>query len=275
MALRTVVWSILVMCFGAALAVSDMPDTKPAAKEKPAAKATGTHYSRKFNPPPKPLVSAAQALPADRIPQALNQPIDIEFIETQLCDAADAIAEHARIPVRVDPRALDDVGVQTDVPVTIKIRGVKLRSALTLILRQLDLTWTVRNDVLLITTPEAAEGMLETRVYEVADLATARDEQLRPYNDFDQLIHVITSTVKPTTWDTVGGVGSIAGFEAAGIAVLAVSGTREQHEGVETLLADLRKAKRGGADAGQPIRERPRPASKASAPRIGAEAFTP
>ena len=30
--------------------------------------------------------------------------------------------------------------------------------------------------------------------------------------DFDALIELITSTVKPTTWDTVGGPGSIAPF---------------------------------------------------------------
>jgi general secretion pathway protein D len=57
--------------------------------------------------------------------------------------------------------------------------------------------------------------------------------------DFDSLIELITSTVKPTSWDTVGGPGSIAGFETN--LSLVVSQTQEVHEEIVDLLEQLRK----------------------------------
>lgn len=57
--------------------------------------------------------------------------------------------------------------------------------------------------------------------------------------DFDSLINLITSTVKPTTWDTVGGNGSIAPFETN--LSLVVSQTQEVHEDIRDLLEQLRR----------------------------------
>jgi general secretion pathway protein D len=57
--------------------------------------------------------------------------------------------------------------------------------------------------------------------------------------DFDSLIDLITSTVKPTTWDTVGGPGSIASFETN--LSLVVSQTQDVHDDIVDLLEQLRK----------------------------------
>ncbi|MGA2035469.1 MAG: hypothetical protein ABSG68_24740, partial [Thermoguttaceae bacterium] len=57
--------------------------------------------------------------------------------------------------------------------------------------------------------------------------------------DFDSLIDLITSTVQPTTWDTVGGPGSIAPFETN--LSLVVSQTQEVHEEIVDLLEQLRR----------------------------------
>lgn len=57
--------------------------------------------------------------------------------------------------------------------------------------------------------------------------------------DFDSLIELITSTVKPTTWDAVGGPGSIAPFETN--LSLVVSQTQEVHEEIDDLLQQLRR----------------------------------
>lgn len=191
----------------------------------------------------------------EAIAKALDQPTQMEFVDTPLYDAANHLAELHKIPVVLDRKALDDVGVEVKQPVTATFKGVKLRSALNYMLRDLDLTWTVRDEALLITTPERADSMLETRVYDVADLVAARDEQLRPYNDFESLIDAITFTVQPTGWDTVGGPGSITSVEAAGITTLVVSQTYQVHEAIEKLLADLRKAKRPGAESAPPVRK--------------------
>jgi len=59
--------------------------------------------------------------------------------------------------------------------------------------------------------------------------------------DFDSEIDLITSTIQPTTWDEVGGPGSIAFFEPTLDFVLAA--TEDVHEEVDALFDGLRKMK--------------------------------
>ena len=244
---RWVLLAVMVL-FAQSGLVQGEPARKPAEKGKPA--------QAKAACPAKPAVQVGpvQAVPPEAIARALEQPIDLEFVEEPLADVVQFIGSRAKIPILLDKRALDDVGVQPDTPVTLSLKGLKLRSALGHILRQLELTWIIGDEVLLVTTPEQADARLAMRVYEVGDLVAARDEQLRPYNDFEQIIQLIISTVKPTSWDTVGGPGSIAGFEAAGITALVVSQTQEVQEEIDRLLAELRKIKRGNGEA--PVRGR-------------------
>src|SRR5205823_11644901 len=65
---------------------------------------------------------------------------------------------------------LEEASVSPDTPVTKTLRGVTLRSALRLILKDLELTYVIRDEVLQITTPEDAESQLITKVYPVGDL---------------------------------------------------------------------------------------------------------
>jgi len=276
MLLRRLLLPVLVLFVCATFAQADDPFRKPE-QAKPAvpAKAAKTAAKPKVHqeaPRPKPVatIRVMQAVPPEAVRRALEQPADVEFIETPLYDVVQYLSNTYKIPILLDRRALDDVGVQNDTPVTISLKGLKLRSVLKHLLRPLDLTWMVQDEVLLVTTTEQADAYLETRLYEIGDLVAMRDEQLRPYNDFDQLIDVITSTVQPTTWDTVGGPGSIAGFESAGITVLVVSQTQQAHEKVEDLLAALRKIRRAG-DAAPPVRKREPvpPAASSGMPTFG------
>jgi general secretion pathway protein D len=57
--------------------------------------------------------------------------------------------------------------------------------------------------------------------------------------DFDTLIDLITATIAPTTWDTVGGPGSIEGFPTN--LSLVISQTQEVHEQIADLLDQLRR----------------------------------
>ncbi len=60
-----------------------------------------------------------------------------------------------------------------------------------------------------------------------------------PQRDFDSLIETITSTVEPTTWDEVGGPGSIRSFDAT-TGMLIFSQTQETHQRTERLLEQIR-----------------------------------
>ena len=89
-----------------------------------------------------------------KIAEALNDPTQIEFLETPLEDAVGYLRDYHGIEIQVDGRALGDIGVGTDTPVTRNLKGISLRSALRLMLRELDLTYIIDNGALLITTPE-------------------------------------------------------------------------------------------------------------------------
>jgi general secretion pathway protein D len=57
--------------------------------------------------------------------------------------------------------------------------------------------------------------------------------------DFESLIELITSTIAPTTWDDVGGPGSVQQFQ--GNLSLVISQTQEVHEEIADLLEQLRR----------------------------------
>jgi hypothetical protein len=116
------------------------------------------------------------------------------------------------------------------------------------LLHELDLTYIVGDGYLMITSKTEAENMLHVRVYPVRDLVT-RDSKFRPsvlpgqpvQDDYGSLIELITSTIAPTSWDEVGGPGSIK--ENGNSASLTLGQTEDAHEETVALLAALRTAR--------------------------------
>ncbi len=105
-----------------------------------------------------------------KILAALDEPTELDFAEQPLTDVVDYLKQRHGIEIQLDQKALSDTGLGSDLPVTRAIKGISLRSALKLLLSELDLTYVIRNEVLLITSRTEAENMLGTRVYPVADL---------------------------------------------------------------------------------------------------------
>ena len=111
-----------------------------------------------------------------KIYAALDEPVSrFEFNETPLRDVIAQIRDAHDIPVELDQKALEDAGVDLDAPITQNLSGVSLRSALRLLLGNIDLTYLVKNEVLLITTTEKAQENLVVKVYPVADLVLPVD----------------------------------------------------------------------------------------------------
>ncbi len=166
--------------------------------------------------------------------------------QLSLAGFAELLRKQFSINAMLDRRALDDVGVGADSPLSAcDVSNVVLEDAIELVLGQLDLTIMVRDEVLVITTPEEAENNLETHVYPVADLLcvgrSAHDIGRGRHDDYDTLLETITSIIAPDTWDQVGGAGSIEAFPAS--RALVISATRPVHRQIGPLLETLRKAK--------------------------------
>ena len=108
--------------------------------------------------------------------ESLDKPVsNWDFNESPLRDVQRSIEDQFRIPVEIDARALEDLGLDLDTPVTQSLTGVSLRSALKRMLGPIDLAYIIKDEVLLITTKEKAEENLVVKVYPVADLVLPVD----------------------------------------------------------------------------------------------------
>jgi hypothetical protein len=106
-----------------------------------------------------------------KIYDSLDKPVEnLDFSETPLRDVIAQIQDSQGIPVQIDAKALEDAGLDLEAPITRNVSGISLRSALRLLLGDLDLTYLIKDEVLLITTKDKAAENLVVKVYPVADL---------------------------------------------------------------------------------------------------------
>jgi hypothetical protein len=75
------------------------------------------------------------------------------------------------------------------------------------------------------------------RVYPVASLVLPTPDSPPENADYDTLIDLITSSIAPESWDTVGGPGSIEAFPASRSVV--ITQTPPVHERITSLLQNL------------------------------------
>lgn len=166
-----------------------------------------------------------------RIEQALTSTLPKHGLildETPLNEAVALLRDDYEIEILFDTQALDDMGLSADEPVTCNLKNIRLGSALDLMLKQHNLTYIIRNEVLLITSEDEALSVCETRAYP-ADVMLGQSAA--------ELIKVITTTVAPNTWlENGGGEGAIAHIGDR----LVIYQTYAVHREINELLSQLR-----------------------------------
>jgi type II secretory pathway component GspD/PulD (secretin) len=230
------------------------------------------------------------------IENKLNTPVTLNFKDVPLYAVLDDIRAYHGINIWVDKNALESKGISLDRPVEIKMEGVALKTCMNLLLKNVGLTYVIREEVLQITTPEAARGKQETRTFLVTDLIipvldfdklktvqngnvpngfrqdggmsynlTATPLQT-PYSllggtnvgtptgtptegtsiqksnsptQEDQLIKLITNTIEPKSWESMGGPGTIQFFPLTN--TLVINQTTDIQEQIADLLQALRR----------------------------------
>ena len=105
-----------------------------------------------------------------RITEALQETTTFQYLDTPLADVIDDIKLRHNLPILLDVAALEDFGIGSDTPITLNLPNITLKSALRLLLSDLELTYLIQNEVMQITTVEEAETKLITKVYPVGDL---------------------------------------------------------------------------------------------------------
>jgi hypothetical protein len=190
----------------------------------------------------------------EKIEQALRGPLHstgVDFSETPLNDVVTALQDDYGIPIQLDTPAMDENGISSDEPVTVNLHNISLRSALRLMLKHLNLTYVIQDEVLLITTPQQGENRLKVCVYDIRDFADASQPKA-----VQALVDAIVSCVATETWaSNGGGNGDIRPLPPN---LLVISQTQAVHEEIRSLLFTIREMRQLPAPD-HPVRE-PEPA---------------
>jgi hypothetical protein len=154
--------------------------------------------------------------------ESLAAPIKIEFKGTRLQDVIDYLSNQMKRTIILDKNALDEGQLNYDTPVTVSFKTpVATRTALRIMLNNLNLTYVVRDGIIQVTNAARAKDVMVTRSYYIGDLVTglgmfSSAPQLGQPQDQAQLaanvqviIEMITQSVDPSSWIGKGGLGVI------------------------------------------------------------------
>ena len=173
----------------------------------------------------------------DKIEQALRGPLHsagLDFSQMSLSEVVATLQDDYGIPIELETPALDEIGISTDEPVSVSLNNISLRSALRLMLKHLQLTYVIQDEVLLITTPQEAESRLKVCVYDIRDFADANQPKA-----VQALVDVIVSCAATDTWASKGkGEGDIRPLPPN---LLVISQSQAVHEEIRSLLATIRE----------------------------------
>ena len=177
----------------------------------------------------------------DEIGLALDETTTMEFVETSLQDVIDYLKDlhkqkHRNFDIVFDIKSLSDLGITPETTITKSLKGIPLRSALRLMLRDLGLSYVVRNDVLLITSPEEA---CYIKVYDVADLVSAKEGEKN--TALDSLLRMIAKSCPLSAPSGKSGwPGWIESLRSAEVTAIVVNQPGEFQDEVADLLTQLR-----------------------------------
>lgn len=106
-----------------------------------------------------------------QIERKLNTPVLPNYNDMPLSQVMDGLSKLTGINIHLDPRGLDQEGIQLDTPVSLNLgQEISLKSALNLILEPLHLTYMIKDEVLKVTSEQIRDGELIVKPYNVADL---------------------------------------------------------------------------------------------------------
>jgi len=107
-----------------------------------------------------------------KLQELLNKRIDLEVVEVPLKDVITYLQHETGIQFVLSLKNLEEASVSPDTPITRSLRRVRVSTLLDVVLKDLELTYVERDELLQITTPEDAETTMEVRVYDCRDLLT-------------------------------------------------------------------------------------------------------
>lgn len=141
---------------------------------------------------PRPFEYLLPSPQRQKIEAALDVPSDVEFIDTELQQAIQFLADRHQIPIIPDVPLMKDRDDVLRMPLNLVISGVPLRHMLDMMLPQLELDYVIERDALFITRRARAAQTLETRLYDVRRFPAEYTSE--------RLADVIRNTVAAESW---------------------------------------------------------------------------
>ena len=109
-------------------------------------------------PDEKPSAAGAKKSPVEA---KLDQPVTLNINAQPLGEAVDLIHNYSGLNIILDSKGLAENGLSSKTPVTLTCNGIKLKLALKYLLRPLQLTYKVAEDVVIITPTKVDRASLE------------------------------------------------------------------------------------------------------------------
>ena len=143
---------------------------------------------------------------AESLIKRLGQRFAGNYNQIPLADAVKEVSNRRNIPMMVNRRALEDLGLTVDLPVTINVKDVTVLEFITLMLRNNDLTLQIRDGLLEITTMDDAYSEQGQSVRRYWLDGTGADSA-------DRVLELIVATMSPEQWEVMGGPSTIVPFQ--------------------------------------------------------------
>ena len=100
----------------------------------------------------------SQSAEERRIERVLAKPVTLKIQNKPLSDFLSDTAAAHDVNIVLDKLGLVEVGLTAQAPIALDVRDIRLATALQLVLDPMDLTCTVRDDVLVVTSVLRAQG---------------------------------------------------------------------------------------------------------------------
>lgn len=194
------------------------------------------------------VLALAAALPAaaqspadpDRAVRARLEDVrlDLDAQDGDFIKAVDKLRAATELNIVIDQQASDALADET--PMGLRLSRIRAANALRWLVRARNLAFTIRDGVVLITTPEGAAGRPSLRLFDVADVLSqprdfpatgeSEDTELTAYD----LRNIVGEVIEPGSWDSPGRAISTTGT------TLVVQAEPEVLDQIEHLLGALR-----------------------------------
>ncbi|MFT5525618.1 MAG: hypothetical protein ACI9HK_003588 [Pirellulaceae bacterium] len=168
---------------------------------------------------------------------SLTDRLSLDFDNLPLEEVIKYLRSHTDFVYVLDRNALDDIGIDPQTKVSLKVERIQLRSALNIITGSLALDWRVDDKQITVSTPEEIENKLDVIKYECRNLVGFPESAA----DYDSLIDLIGSSIAPASWPD--GQGAHLAIEASG-GYLIVPQTQRVHAQIAQFMSALNGLKK-------------------------------